>query len=478
MRKISIILIILFFALSRQGFAQDSKKFIGTWEGKLNVGIELRVVFHIKEDSKGGFITTGDSPDQSTYDIPTSSTTIKGNEITIEVASLNASYTGKLVNDSTIEGVFSQGGDIELVLKKAEKQSEAKKLVRPQTPMPPFPYKSEDVEYDNNNKTLHYGATITIPEGKGPFPAAVMITGSGAQNRDEEILGHKSFAVIADHLTKNGFIVLRVDDRGIGKSTGDFKSSTSEDFAKDVNTSVDYLLSRSETDKKRVGLIGHSEGGMIAPMVASQRKDIDFVILFAGPGEKIIDLMAEQNAAIIKSSGVSEAATLRFIPAYKSIVTAIIRAKDSANATLNAAGELAKWSMTTDESTKKELGLNTAEEQKKYIDALVPAFYTSPWFRYFLAFDPTPYLEKLRCKVLALNGEKDLQVISKSNLAGIESALKKSKSKTYDVKELPGLNHLFQNCKKCTLKEYGELEETISPGVLSIISDWLNKNIR
>jgi alpha/beta superfamily hydrolase len=470
----SLYIIIAALSIHLQSIGQKSKKFVGNWEGKLNVGIELRIVIHIKANGDS-VSSTLDSPDQNAFGFVANKTTITGNELYFEIRNLNASFTGKIENDSIISGIFKQNADFELTLKKTNTLAAPPR--RPQTPQPPFPYRSEDIEYDNANKDLHYGATITIPEGKGPFPAAVMITGSGAQNRDEEILGHKLFAVIADHLTRNGFIVLRVDDREIGKSTGDFKSATSEDFVKDVNTSLNYLLSRSETDKKRVGLIGHSEGGMIAPMVASQRKDIDFIILLAGPGEKIIDLMAEQNAAILRSSGISDTAIQQFIPAYRSIITAVITAKDSANAKLNAKAELAGWNKTASESVIKEMGFTAAESQTKYIDAIVPVLY-SPWFRYFLSFDPVPYLEKLKCKVLALNGDKDLQIISKSNLAGIERALKKSQSKKYEVKELSGLNHLFQHCKKCSLSEYGSLEETISPEVLEIMAEWLKKNIK
>ena len=455
-------------------FAQSGNKLIGTWQGTLNVGIELRIVFHIAEDGKGGFTSTADSPDQSAYGLKCESTIIKDNDVTIEMTSLNASFTGKLINDSTIDGSFTQGGEFPLLLKKTEKVTEKK---RPQTPKPPFAYKSEDVEYNNADNSLAYGATITIPEGKGPFPAAVLITGSGPQDRDETIMEHKIFAVIADHLTKKGFIILRVDDRGVGKSTGQFSISTSEDFAKDVSSSVDYLLSRPEVDKKKIGLIGHSEGGMIAPMVATQRKDINFIVLLAGAGVKIIDLMAEQNEAIAKSGGVSEEALKEIKPLFKKVVTAIMETTDSSTAITNVTTITETWAAAKSSEILKELNFETAKQRKDYIIEMVKEF-QSPWFRYFISFNPAQYIEKLHCKVLALNGDKDIQVISRQNLPGIETSLKKSRSKVYEVKELQGLNHLFQTCKKCTLNEYGELEETISPAALQVISDWLIKNIQ
>ena len=287
MKRRSFFIAFFLFALMICGIAQSNDRFTGVWEGKLNIGVELRVVFHISDNGKGALVSTTDSPDQSVFGIKCDTTIIIGEKITIEIKELGGSFAGQLLNDSTIDGKIIQGVELPIILKKVSKPSER---MRPQTPPPPPPQKSEDIEYDNADQSLHYGATITIPEGKGPFPAAVLITGSGAQNRDEEIMGHKLFAVIADQLTRKGFIILRVDDRGIGKSTGKFGEATSADFAKDVTTSINYLLSRPEVNPKKLGLIGHSEGGMIAPMVAADRKDIDFIILLAGPGVKIIDL--------------------------------------------------------------------------------------------------------------------------------------------------------------------------------------------
>lgn len=475
MKKRCFVPIILLLTIAISSFAQSTTKFTGIWEGKLNLGVELRIVFNIKENGKGGLVSTADSPDQAVYGLKCDTTSLNADAITIEMHDLKASFTGRLLNDSTLNGVFTQLADVPLTLKKVDKQPSERK--RPQTPQPPFSYKSEDVGYDNADKSLHYGATITIPEGNGPFPAAVLITGSGAQNRDEEIMGHKLFAVIADYLTPKGFIILRVDDRGVGKSTGKFSEATSADFANDVNASVDYLLSRQEVDQKKVGLIGHSDGGMIAPMLAANRKDIDFIVLLAGPGVKIIDLMAEQNAAILHSAGISQPAIDAYTPLYKEMAGQIINAADSTSALTAVKKTLNTWIAKTDTSLVKELGLQEAKSRDDMATQLAQVMY-SPWFKYFLSFDPAPYLEKLKCKVLAINGDKDIQVISRQNLPGIEASLKKSKVKNYTIKEMRGLNHLFQTCNKCTLEEYGDLEETFSPAALQIIGEWLKVNVK
>lgn len=473
MKKNSLLLIASFL-LTLTAFAQPEQKFPGTWEGKLNVGIELRIVFHLADDGQGGFSGTADSPDQSAFGFKCDTVVVSRDSIHISMKGLFAAFAGRLVSDSTIIGTFTQRAAIPLLLNKVDQPSQTK---RPQTPQAPFPYLSEDVEYENAGKTLHYGATITIPKGNGPFPAAVLITGSGPQDRDETIMGHRTFAVLADALTKNGFAILRVDDRGVGKTTGQFKGATSADFATDVNASLDYLLSRPEVNKKKTGLIGHSEGGMIAPIVASQRKDIDFLVLLAAPGIKIEQLMAEQNAAILQSAGINQQAIAAYIPFYKNLMNLAVNSTDS-TATIAAATALSQqWATATAPSLQKEMGFETDETRNEIVKNLMREF-SGEWFRYFLAFDPQVYLQKVNAKVLALNGDKDIQVIAASNLPGIETALKKSKSKKYAVKTIPGLNHLFQTCKLCTIPEYGMLEETFSPAALQEINEWLNKYVK
>jgi pimeloyl-ACP methyl ester carboxylesterase len=467
---------VLLLASGFAALAQSTTSYQGTWQGTLNIGGGLRLVFHIKDNGNGGLISTADSPDQSAFGMKCDSTWVTAGVLTIEMRELSASYKGKLVGDSALDGIFKQGpGEFPLILKRTSTAPAAPK--RPQEPHAPFSYKAEEVEYNNAGRTLRYGATITIPQGKGPFPAALLITGSGPQNRDEEIMGHKPFAVLADALTKNGFVVLRVDDRGIGKSTGRFNDATSADFADDARAGFDYLLSRPEVNKKKAGLIGHSEGGMIAPMIASDRKDVNFIVLLAAPGIRISELMTEQNAAIFHRAGISTPTIDAYIPLYQSLLKAILSTSDSAVAVLKAKVAIRDWAMHTDSTILKELFLSSSENQEKLAVAMADEL-KGKWFRYFMSFDPTSYLESLSCKVLALNGTEDIQVVANTNLAGIEAALKKSKSKSYLVKPLPGLNHLFQLCKACTIAEYAQLEETFSPAALVEINNWLNKNVK
>ena len=470
-----ILFLALLIANTFTAAAQESAHFIGSWAGKLDVGGGLRIVFHIKDNGSGGLRTTADSPDQSAFGMKCDTTFVAAGTLTIEIREVNASYTARLQGDSALDGVLKQGMELPLILKKAGTQPTARK--RPQQPVPPFPYKIEDVEYDNADRSLHYGATITIPDGKGPFPAVVLISGSGAQNRDGEMMGHKSFVVLGDALSRNGFVVLRVDDRGVGKSSGRFSQASSADFADDVRVSLDYLLSRPEVDRKKTGLLGHSEGGMIAPIAAAQRNDIDFIVLLGAPGIKISELMEEQNRQLYRQAGMSQRAIDAYMSLYKATNETVMASTDTAAALKQVRSQIKDWAASTDTSLLRELKLDAVQSQDELAKGIVGTLSTK-WYRYFLAFDPAPYLQKLKCKVLALNGEKDVQVVAGPNLAGIEAALKKSKSKTYEVKQLPGLNHLFQTCRTCTPSEYAQLEETFSPLALDEINKWLNKNVK
>lgn len=475
MRK--TILILLFTVVGSMSLiAQAGNSYVGDWQGLLKVGVDLKIVFHITATVDGKLAATADSPDQSAYGMKCDSVMMKGDSILIKMNTLRASFTGTITNDTTINGFFIQGMKFPLTLKKTGK-SIAVINNRPQTPQPPFPYKSEDVEYYNKDKSIQFGATITIPEGKGPFPAVVLISGSGPQNRDEEIMGHKPFAVLADHLTKSGVAVLRADERGIGKSTGKFNTATSADFADDISTGVDYLLTRPEINKKKIGLIGHSEGGMIAPMVANSRKDISFLVLLAGPGIKNIDLMAEQNVAILESSEISKPAATAYGELYKNILTTVMQSLDSSVAFATLKKTVNNWTEKNPEAIIKELDLGSSQNQEELIRTLMQTLYT-PWFRFFIAYDPAPALEKIKLPLLALNGSKDIQVLPASNLSGIKEALKKAGNKKVEIKEIPQLNHLFQTCNTCTVQEYGTLTETFSPVALQIIREWINKNVK
>lgn len=450
----------------------------GIWEGKLAVGSGLTIQFII-HDSAGMLKGTMDSPDQGAYDISVDSLATNKDSICLFVKSAGITCRGKFINDTLIECSFRQGIKLPLTLHKIPRQ---KNRLKPQTPMPPFDYNEEEVSFSSKSGDILFSGTLTFPRAGNKsanqkFPAILLITGSGLQNRDEEILGHKPFRVIADHLTKNGFAVLRVDDRGVGKSTGDMSLATSEDLADDAEAALDYLKSKPYVNTMKTGLAGHSEGALIAGLLASRRKDIDFIILLAGPGVKGSELMAEQNRALLTAGGIPSDAVEKYIGLYRMMVRDMVSAPDSAAAYERGKADLEKWLSQTDSQTVKKLGLAGKARQSVFLKAFTSEMRT-PWMRYFLQAEPADALGKIRCKVLALNGEKDVQVVSKPNLDGIRSTLEKNnQAGTFEVKELPGLNHLFQQCEKCTPGEYGRLDETFSKDALDIMLNWLKKHV-
>lgn len=452
--------------------AQNS--LVGHWQGTANVGRTLRLVFNIAE--KDGKLTgTLDSPDQGATNLPGTAITRTGDSVLFDFSNIGIQYAGKIITADSIDGSWHQAGhDIPFGIRKTDKPAE---LNRPQTPKPPFNYKSEDVSYTNKDKSITFAGTITIPNGKGPFPAVLLVTGSGPQNRDEELFGHKPFAVIADYLTKHGYIVLRVDDRGTGKTTGTFKGATTADFVQDANAGIDFLESRKEVNDKKVGLLGHSEGAIIAPTVASQRKDIDFVIMMAGPGVPLTMGMQLQNIALAEKQGMVKELANQYGVLYLAAANAVTEAKDSVTAKTKITKAVQNWQINATPEVLEKLDMKGPQATQDAVEGYMD-MYRDPWFRYFIALNPADYLEKLSCKVLAINGDKDLQVVSKPNLDGIRQSLSKSKTTRYDVQELPGLNHLFQTCNRCTITEYGILEETIAPTVLQTIQEWMDKNVK
>jgi pimeloyl-ACP methyl ester carboxylesterase len=346
---------------------------------------------------------------------------------------------------------------------------------RPQTPKPPFPYIVDSVEYDNTGKTVHLGATFTCPKTGGPFVTLLMITGSGLQDRDETVFRHKPFAVIADYLTKKGYAVLRVDDRNIGKSKGDLKNATSADFADDVLASYNYLLQRNEVDKSKIGLIGHSEGGFIAPIVYAKNPGVAFIISLAGtgvPGSQILLHQQTDPAKAMFNQPTFDAyydltkMTLQTIHDNPMLPDSVILEKIKALFT--------KWKQSLPDSILKPLHADIATPEMYAVQIKTELI---PWLKYFIATDPYQFWKQVKCPVLALNGEKDIQVDADENISAIKKALNDGGNKNVTIMIFPGLNHLFQHCTKCTIPEYGELEETISPDVLDEIGKWLDAKI-
>jgi hypothetical protein len=306
-----------------------------------------------------------------------------------------------------------------------------------------------------------------MPTAQGPHPAVILISGNGAQDRDESIAGHRPFLVLADHLTRNGIAVLRVDDRGVGGSDPGSPAATSENFAGDVLAGIQFLKSRKDIKGKRIGLIGHGEGGMIAPMVATRSKDVAFIVLLAGPGLRGEDLIYTQTGLIHKAQGMHPDTTAEAIAVQRKIHESIMNGVNGQRLEQLVKEEVTGLANAVNETQRKAflpVGAN--------IISRIPMYQTR-WFRYFISFDPTPVLKKVKVPVLALNGELDVQVSSKDNLAHIAVALKTGGNKKFTIKSFPNLNHLFQTSKTGLASEYAQIEETMSPEVLKTISDWV-----
>ncbi len=467
MKKCSLLfaLTILFSGARAQGILRD-------WYGILSVsGTSLHLVFHITKVADK-YSTTMDSPDQGANGIPIDSTQVKGDNVTIIGSKYGLKYSGTFSADSNkIFGTFQQGAystALTLFPTKTTVVTEKAKT-RPQDPTD-FPYKQEEVRFVNPVAKDTLGGTLTLPSDGKVSRIVILITGSGPQNRNEELLDHRPFLVWSDWLTRNGIAVLRYDDRGIAKSTGNFKTATSADFADDVEAAVRYIKSRSDLSQLSIGLMGHSEGGMIAPIVASRDKDVKFIVLLAGPGVPIVDLMLKQNEDQMKLLGNSNADITKALIKTKALYKLIVE---------NAALPTAELKIRVDSLLYRQLkpleaenhGKPSIEENINNTDRVL----LGPWFRYFLAFDPRDYLAKVKCPVLALDGSLDMQVNAEANLASIQKTLIASGNKQVQIVEFPGMNHLFQLAKTGSVAEYSQIETTVDPVVLKKVSDWISK---
>ncbi len=467
MKVLQVLIAFLFFS-----FTISAQSIEGDWHGALDIqGIKLRLVFHITKDGDA-LKATMDSPDQGATGIPVHEIAFEENQLSVRMPNLGLTYSGIANNDFTeIKGDFQQA-TIKMPLTLNREQEEAQTFNRPQEPEKPYPYYEEEVTFKNEGAGIELAGTLTLPSKDGQYPVVILITGSGPQNRDEELLGHKPFLIISDYLTRQGIGVLRYDDRGVGSSTGDFASANSADFATDVLSAIDYLKKRKEIRPDQIGLVGHSEGGLIAPMVAAKSTDVAYSVLLAGPGVPSTELMKKQLELISRASGESEEDIAKSLKIMDKAYGMVKDSKDpeKLKADLKAYFETVYNSLTYEE--KEETG-----DKETFINQTTETI-TSPWFIYFLKFDPTPYLRKTSCPVLAINGEKDLQVEPKQNLGGIERALKDGGNDNFVVREFPGMNHLFQTCETGAPAEYASLEETFSEEALQVISEWILKTVQ
>jgi fermentation-respiration switch protein FrsA (DUF1100 family) len=442
----------------------STQRFTGNWIGVLVTPAgRLRLALTISRDSAGTLSGVLTSLDQGNAKIP-ATLAIHGDTLVASMSSVQATYTSTLdTKGDSLRGTFFQGGPLPLAMGRA---AALPTPVRPQEPKPPFPYASQDVNFESV-PGVRLAGTVLMPPGAGPFPAVVMVTGSGAQDRNEELLGHKPFLVIADYLARHGIASLRYDDRGFGKSTGSFAASTSADFANDAQAAVEFLRAQKGIARDHVGIIGHSEGGLIAPIVAARSKDVAFVVLLAGPGLPGDSILLMQQELIAKAQGAPQELIDRNAEANVRLFAAVKGSRDSADAAARV------------DSISKRMVAFLPEEQREQARVQLAAArreMLSPWMMYFLKYDPRPTLRQVRVPVLALDGSLDLQVPPRQDLAAIDSALNAGGNKDHRVEELPGLNHLFQPARTGSPTEYATITETFSPTALEVIADWINSH--
>lgn len=463
-----VLFVVLLGLVSHFNFAQNAT---GDWYGNLEVqpGMVLPLVLHITE-TDNVYSGTLDSPDQKAFGIPITTVTYTDATLNVAITNMGLTYEGTVKSDKHIEGTFKQGGQT-FPLEFAREAVTVEAPNRPQEPKAPFPYTLEEVTFENKAANATFSGTITLPKivfkGKKKLPAVILISGSGPQDRNEELVGHKPFLVIADYLTRNGIAVLRYDDRGTAKSTGDFQGATSADFATDAQAAFEFLKNHPDIDASKIGFAGHSEGGLIAPMVAANNKEVSFIALLAGVGQPGDELLMDQGYLIGKAQGFDEE-MLRKNRIAQEMMFGIV--KEYYGDTPKIKEELTTYltnaldqnpEMIPEGGTKEDL-------MKREINTLV-----SDWFQYLLITDPRPTLEKVTCPVLAINGSLDLQVPSKKNLENIEKSVKKGGNTDVTTVEFPNLNHLFQTTTTGSPSEYAQLEETFSPDALKVLSDWI-----
>ncbi len=436
------------------------------WEGKILLNnFEFDIVVNFTK-SDSGYAGTIDIIQQGAKDIELSNISYNYPEIKFELPTTYATayFNGTFTSDDFIEGDFLQAG--------VKGTFNLKPYVEKTGIKEKLPYKEEEITFTNGNNI--FSGTLTIPEITGRHPAVVLITGSGAQTRDEEILGFKIFGTIADYLTRNGIAVLRYDDRNFGKSTGTpVDSSTTEDFATDVVEAVKYLQKRNDINPTQIGLLGHSEGGIVAPIAATKYPDISFIILMAGTGVNGKEIIIEQTRAIMKANGESEEKINEAIEYLKKLFNAL--------KTGEGMEELEKIARAQEEEHYEKMTeeqKSTIKDKDEYINAMVKSrlnAFKTPWMRFFLDFEPTTALEKVKCPILVLFGGLDLQVLKWQNEKPIEEAIKKGGNKNYEIKTFEKANHLFQEAVTGSPNEYGTLKKEFVPGFLEYITNWILK---
>ncbi len=441
----------------------STDRFTGDWLGTLSIGnTDLRVVFHLKTDADGNLTGTMDSPDQGAKDIPIGRVLVTADTVRFRIPSIAGTYAG-VYKDSTetrLDGVWIQGGQrLPLSLKQTE---QAPTVERPQEPSLPYPYASETVRFRNEAADVTLEGTLTYPSNVDePVPGVVLVAGSGPSDRNATIMGHKPFLVLADALTQRGLAVLRFDERGVGRSSGTQKGTTSRDLSQDVAAAVEHLARQEEVSSKQIGVIGHSEGGLIAPMVATRTDQVAFLVLLAAPGLPGDAILADQLDRRVREQGGNRRIRALQRGTQKRIFEVLKQDADSAE----IASQLRKIMI-------QSRGISGDETINSEIQRLM-----DPWLRFFISHDPASTLRKVDVPVLALAGGKDQQVAPDTNQAAIAKALNADTNPSVTVRTLDGLNHLFQTAETGDPSEYGHIEETFDPNAIDVIADWIDEQV-
>lgn len=450
----------------------DAGRLVEAWIGELQMGVMTPVMqFRIVELDSGETVAFFDSVTEGRTGFPATWLN-DGTRLEFDVASIELTYRGTL-NEAgdEAEGTWSQGGrDVPLTLARSATEHDSEQVWenRPQRPVAPFSYEAEEVSFPNTVDDVTLAGTLTIPEGPERHPAVVLISGSGAQDRDETLAGHKPFLVLADHLSRRGIAVLRYDDRGTAGSTGDFGSATTEHFARDASAAVEFLRSHPRIAPDRIGLAGHSEGGLVAPMVVALRDDVAFAVLMAGTGVEGVTIIATQTEAMLRAVGTDEAE----IELAGRINRAVLDAATSAEPGTDLATVLEPFIEEVvaglPDSEREEVGPAIRQSIRNSLPRL-----QSPWMRFFLTYDPVPALRAMDCPVLVIIGSKDVQVLPDLNLPPMRQAFVDGGNGDFEIVEIEGLNHLFQTAGTGSPNEYAQIDETFAPAALDVIGDWI-----
>ena len=451
-----------------------------TWAGTLDAVIQkLPLRFRIGKGADGKADVRMDSLGQKAGGFR-AERVVAGEAWTIKVPAVKGEFAGKLGPDGKLTGSWKQGGaNLPLVLEKVAAGAAAAlppEQRRPQTPKPPFPYDVREAAFRNTVDGVDLAGTLTLPQGAGPWPAVVLVSGSGQQDRDETLMDHKPFLVLADALSRAGIAVLRYDDRGVGGSGGDPTKATSVDFARDAEAAIEWLKERPDIDPARIGVVGHSEGGLIAALLAARRTDLAGIVMLAGTGVDGGRILVSQGELVLKSEGLGDADQIRRSRIMQEAMIDAVRGSDDASdpaalaaqAGARIRADLGDETEKADEAAKAQLDAAVADGLRRL---------TAPWFRFFIGHDPATALAKVSCPVLAIIGEKDVQVDPALNLPAIRQALAAGGNTDATVEELPGLNHLFQTCTTGAVSEYDRIEETLAPVAIATVRDWLVKRL-